>query len=527
MADAMLPKKDDKPTMNADGAWEIASSGTYTDVHAPRSVALVVLALALVMVMLPFVGMLWAQTESTSENRELAKAPTIVTDAGAFNWNVLSDAGTYFEDHFAYRNQLVAANAHIRGLFGTSSTDQVVLGSDGWLYYGGTLPDYLGQSTLTNRELNNIAHNLALAQGYVESNGAAFAFTLAPNKNTLYPGHMPYYYLASDAVSNAQRLKPLLDSAGVNYVDLFDVFATYDEEYYLKLDSHWDNRGALIAARALQDAVGRSCAIDGAAPVARTDFSGDLESMLYPYGARSDSNYYYEGINDEPGMSGSSWSYIQGEGVTDAFVVTRSAAGRGSLLMFRDSFGNALLPYAATLYGQGVFSKLIPYNLPTMLDCRAQVVVIERAERHLAYLVENPPIMPNPIVSSDAAEAARASSRVLPSNVATLTVEENGPYWMVQGVVERAYLEDATQVFIEVAPSEGAPVMLDAFLTSVPVDGGEVSSGQYAIDAGLASDGGYLVYVDKAQVNLSGATIRVYACVGDTFTCVGAFENLR
>lgn len=493
-------------------AWDVATSGTYVDGHAPKAVHVVALVLALVLVITPAVGMLWARTDTTTENRELADAPSLTAEDGSFNWNVLPDTGTYFDDHFAYRNQLVAANARLRAALGVSPTDQVVVGSDGWLYYGGTLPDYLGQSELSDRSLRNIAHNLALAQGYVESQGARFAFTLAPNKNTLYPDHMPYYYVRSSEPSNAERLKPVLEEFGVNYVDLFSLFESQEGEWYLKKDSHWDNRGALMASQALLEAVGRDpIELDAQDAFARVDFAGDLESMLYPEGAELDQNWYFEGVDDGDGMSGSSWTYAQGEDVTDSWVVTHSSDGAGSVLMFRDSFGNALLPMWASSYGQGVFSKLIPYNLPTIAECRADTVVIERAERHLSYLAENPPIMPNPVVGFKS-ELPKAAE----SQAASFSLAENGPYWMLSGTVQAAPLTDNAKLFVSVESREGSEVVYDAFWTSVPSDEGQSDSG---------SDFGYLVYVPVTSVDMVGTTIRVYSLDDSVVACLGVFEN--
>ncbi len=492
-------------------SWDSATEGTYTDTRVPRPIFIIVLTLALVIVALPSVGMLWSRTDSTTENRELAEAPSLFGEDGSFNLNILDDAGTYFADHFAYRNQMVSTNARIRAALGTSATDQVVVGPDGWLYYGGTLPDYLGQSTLSDRALRNIAHNLSLAQGYVESHQATFAFTLAPNKNTLYPSHMPYYYLQANDPSNADRLKPFLEEEGVNYIDLFDLFENVDGEWYLKKDSHWDNRGALNATQEILAAVAHDplpLKVEDAA--ARVDFAGDIESMLYPVGAELDTNWYFSGFNDKEGMAGSKWSYAQGEGVTDSWIVTNAQDGSGSLLMFRDSFGNALLPLFASAYKQGVFSKYVPYNLPTMIECQADTVVVERAERHLGYLAENPPIMPNPAVRLGVDAPA-----VVQENHATLTVEENGPYWMISGSVDESAVQESSKIFVCVEDENRELRTYDAFWTSVP-DG----------EGGYSTDFGYLVYLDKESNSLAGSTIRVYSYDSGVLNCLGVFDGL-
>ena len=69
----------------------------------------------------------------------------------------------------------------------------MILGSDGWLYYAPTLADYTRSEPMTERELWCAARTLALLQEYVEGRGGQFLFTVAPDKSSLYGGHMPDY----------------------------------------------------------------------------------------------------------------------------------------------------------------------------------------------------------------------------------------------------------------------------------------------------------------------------------------------
>ena len=85
--------------------------------------------------LVPSLGMVSGGGERSSENRELAKLPEFIGEDG-LNPEFLKEAGEYFQDHFAYRNQLVTANALVMGKgFGVSAADGVIQGTDGWLYY--------------------------------------------------------------------------------------------------------------------------------------------------------------------------------------------------------------------------------------------------------------------------------------------------------------------------------------------------------------------------------------------------------
>ncbi len=500
------------------GAWEHATAGTYVDQCTPRALALGVLVIALVIALVPSVGMIFAPTNSTTENRELAATPSLFAEDGSFNWNVLADSGTYFDDHFALRNQLVTANAKIRALFGTSATDQVVVGTDGWLYYGGTLPDYLGQSALSDRALLNIAHNLSLAQRYAESQGASFLFTVAPNKNSLYDAHMPYYYVASPEASNVERLKPLLDEAGVDYFDLFDLLGRQGETYYLLRDTHWDNRGALVATQAMFEALNRDkLPLSIADATERDDFTGDLESMLYPDASRTEKQWYFEGYDNLPNNTGALWSYSKGEDVTDSSIVTQSQAGSGSLLMFRDSFGNALLPLWAASYKDASFTKLIPYNLGTLTKSPVDTVVIERAERHIDYLAKNPPIMPNPTVTLKGSLPAQPASDAVG---ATLDLSLNGPYLVAAGAVDQSSLPEGTitgqtRFLVSVEQPGNQATVYDAFWQSV-VSGEEI-----------VNDFGYQTYIAREGLDLANAIVRVYAVTDGKPLCLAVQQGVQ
>ena len=132
-------------------------------------------------------------------------------------------------------------------VFRISAEEQVILGTDGWLYYSSTADDYMGRG-LGDAELRLIARNLSLMQEYAEKCGVEFFFTIAPNKNSLYPEHMPAFIPRAQDASNASRIRPMLDEYGVRYIDLFAPFSDENEILYYRTDSHWTDRGAALAA---------------------------------------------------------------------------------------------------------------------------------------------------------------------------------------------------------------------------------------------------------------------------------------
>lgn len=98
---------------------------------------LIYIIIAFAVLLIPFAGMTFWPTNRTTENTVLSEWPSFIED-GKPNVNYLEEMGEYFEDHFAFRLQMLTANAYVwaKGL-DTSTTDQVVVGEDDWLYFGG------------------------------------------------------------------------------------------------------------------------------------------------------------------------------------------------------------------------------------------------------------------------------------------------------------------------------------------------------------------------------------------------------
>ncbi|MCR5041945.1 MAG: hypothetical protein K6C36_07620 [Clostridia bacterium] len=352
------------------------------------------IVLALLICLAPFACMTFARTDENIENKRLKEFPELRTSEG-LNVNFMSELGDWFEDHFAFRELLVASDGKLQGLFGVSVAEGVIKGTGGWLYYTSSAPDHQRLNVFSDRAALNAANNLRLTQQYVRSQGADFVLTIAPNKNSLYPEHMPYYYPAGSGESSAQKLAPLLKGYGVNYCDLFELFRSKDETLYLMRDSHWNGRGALMAYNAIADAAGIDHETYENAPVTRAkDEIGDLGKMAYSVFAEPEWNYHYD--------IGATYGYTtKTKSVEDAMIVTENAGAEGTLLMFRDSFGNTLLPFFAQNSGKAVFVKTTPYLLDLYMGIHSpDTVIAEKVERNIADFAKAPPVFPAPEASS-------------------------------------------------------------------------------------------------------------------------------
>lgn len=355
------------------------------------------LGVFLLMCLWPLAGMVIAGPSGSTEKESLAKPPSFTNADGSFNTRVLNDAGDYFTDHFASRQELITVNAKLEAaVFCESAENDVLLGRDGWLFYKSTLDDYQGQNLLNDREIWSAARCLALIQEYVEEQNVSFLFTVAPNKNTLYPQYMPARYLRSEELGNAERLSAALREAGVRTADLKAAFLAEDGVLYHRLDSHWNNLGAALAHDAILDALesGAARLYQPERSIAVQDYEADLYQMLFPAGGEKDVQYY-------PAQG---WRFTYDRPIRsaeDQLINTSCDGQSGRLLMFRDSFGNALHPFMAESYGAACFSRAMPYDLSLLAQEGADTLVIEIVERNVAWLATRAPILPAPIRQID------------------------------------------------------------------------------------------------------------------------------
>lgn len=342
--------------------------------------------------LIPSLGMLVLPEEPAAANQTLAQPPSLTTGEGKLNPEVLDEVTDYVADHFALRQRLITANAALEAaVFHRSAQDSVTLGRDGWLFYAETVDNYLHTDPLTDRELFGAARTLALLTEYAGNHGARLVFTVAPNKASLYPEYLPYVGAPLEGQDDIDRLVPLLEEQGVDYVDLFAPFREEEQVLYHAADSHWTRRGAALAHDTLMEALGLEGRTEWYAQPGRTEKThrGDLYEMLYPTGpALEDETEFDKEFSFTPVRP------IRGP--EDQRIETENPARSGSLLMFRDSFGNTLYPFLADSFGHAVFSRSMPWQMTLLEETGADTVVLELVERNLDYLARRAPVFPAP-----------------------------------------------------------------------------------------------------------------------------------
>ena len=475
--------------------------------HAPKhmgmnlsktAVPALFLAASLCVMAAPALLMPFTSGEVTSEKREGEALPQLLGPEG-LNLSYLSEVEAYFNGNFALRAQLVEADAVLNErLFHTSVVPNVIIGRKRWLFYTGTLSDYRREKLLSARALDNAAFNLSLVQEYAHAHGVDTVVAIAPNKNTLYASEMPCSEPAGTARSNLDGLQRALELHGVKYVDLRERLAKADGgPWYFERDTHWNYEGAELAYEAIMETVDVQPLDYGEPDCTDETHVGDLDAMLHPLTAKPETQKSWSTL--------SAFAYVgDARDVEDVEIETTSTRpdAEGHLLMMRDSFGNALLPFMANHFAKASFSKMVPYNLGGGALQDVDLLVLERAERHLSFFATDPPYMPAPLRKVGVDE-------LRPDEHATMRVQENGPYVMVEGDLQAS--EPPAHIYVSVPGEDGSEKLYEAFHVSPYTEDVVDTEGDSTEKKGVLTDLGYRVYlpIQTAQ-GVDKGSMRIY-----------------
>ena len=251
---------------------------------------------------------------------------------------------------------------------------------------------------------------------------------------------MPARYQRSGAAGNAQRIAGRLEEMGVPYLDLFALLGGQEQTLYFRTDSHWNTLGAALAGDAISSALGKpEDPFWGQPYQTAPTHKGDLYEMVYPAGDLLEDDAVFD--------RAFRFTYPNGlRSAEDITIRTQNEGETGSLLMFRDSFGNALYPFLAERYGAACFSRAMPYNLTYLEREQAGTLVVEIVERNLRWLVQRPAVMPAP-QREDASAGWQADGAVESAATAAPSSELEG-YVEVSGVIRCPAMDVDSPIYL-------------------------------------------------------------------------------
>jgi hypothetical protein len=362
--------------------------------------------LFVVIIALPGVGTLLGRDggDAEAENRELAPFPR-----WAHTWQsleALPDAfTTWFEDHFAFRDDLVRWYGESRlFLLGISPSASVVKGEGDWLFYAedGGMLDFAHATPMSSGELGAWREALMRANEWLRERHVGFVFTIAPDKHVIYPENVPATVRVVHTSSRTDQLYDALESSGVTTVDPRPALlqAKAAERLYFLTDTHWNDRGAFVAYQQIIAAVQaqvpatpsawrREDFDDAAQPIAGKDLAGmlGLKRVLHETDLRLVPRRVRRARVVTP--PGAAPTAEEGELITE---IPDSALPRA--VVFRDSFTSQLVPFLSEHFSRAVYLWQNDFDANVVANEHPDVVIEEIVGRHLYEFIASPELVP-------------------------------------------------------------------------------------------------------------------------------------
>jgi hypothetical protein len=239
------------------------------------------------------------------------------------------------------------------------------------LFFSGdeSIAKHRGLKCLSDDQLQALASRLAALRAITETHGGTFIFAIAPDKQSIYPEYLPSWMRRVGPCSVYDQAVRAAQTSGTAVVDLRPVLleakANGDRVYH-KTDTHWNEKGASIAAARILAQAGVPLNPDDLptpVPAART---GDMALMLNMQELREEVLQY---------PLGSSVQGSRGLGIP----------GGPSVLLIGDSFSLALMDFFEPAH-VGRPSWIHARRKDTekrIVDTRPSIVILEIAERAL------------------------------------------------------------------------------------------------------------------------------------------------
>jgi hypothetical protein len=341
--------------------------------------------------------------DPAAENRTLASFPTLeptLPSLAAY----APGFSAWFEDHFGFRARLIRWYGEMR-LYGlrVSPTSSVVTSRDGWFFYGedGSLDDYAHADPLTPAAQDNWRETVTRIRDWLHTRDIPYVFFIAPDKHAVYPEMMPDTIRVINPVSRTDGLYEALAHSGVA-IDFRAalIAAKQRERIYQKTDTHWNDRGALVAYQAIIDAVRRTApatppawsrddfdevtrevnGMDLAGMMGLTRVIGETDLALVPKRPRLARVVEPAGA-DPMAEEGRLVTEIPGSSLPRAVI-------------FRDSFVSRLVPFLSEHFSRAVYLWQNDFDADVVTAEHADVVIQEIVGRHLYGFIPSPELVP-------------------------------------------------------------------------------------------------------------------------------------
>jgi hypothetical protein len=354
------------------------------------------IALFLVAISLPLGGKMLSLENAfaLTENRRPAPFPAIELKG----WSLVSFPrrfDRYWNDSFAFRRPLIRWHSLAKLRLGVSPSPKTLLGRDGFLFYAGeqSVDYFRAVKPLTPAGLERWRRDLESRRAWLAERGIRYLVVVAPNKETIYPEHMPPELRP---VRPDTRLDQLLADLRANSaVEVVDLRPALRREkgalrLYHKTDTHWNDAGAAIAYREILARLREWFPAMNARPL-----EGSLETTPAPGGDLArlialEDRFPEQNIEFVPAAPRRAREVVDdqgpGKGATEVVAMECRECGGPRAVMLQDSFNVNVAPLLAEHFSRIVYVTGTRLDRTLVEREQPAVVIQEFVERALMCL---------------------------------------------------------------------------------------------------------------------------------------------
>lgn len=349
------------------------------------------IAFFIIVLCLPFLDSVFQMDRSPipKENRTLAPFPRY---RGLKN-TALFVAGfeTYFNDHFGFRKLLIRVSNHLKETVFYDSSGKVLIGRDGWLYWSGDrmIDHYCAGVRFGDLRLHGWQVLLETRRNWLRKFGAKYIFVIVPDKQTVYPEHLPKWLVKSDKPSKVDQFVAYMKAhSSVEILDLRQplIEAKETAPLYCLTDTHWNSYGAFLGLQKLIAALSRQ--MPGLKPLPLNAFDYQLVSgpggdLAVAMGQEEMKERQDFNFTPRPPLKPFQQSTIAAHGpyTLGPTITTDNPHANGKAVLFRDSFAGAWVPFLGYYFNHTTYVWQYQWDETFLQQERPDVVVDEIVER--------------------------------------------------------------------------------------------------------------------------------------------------
>ncbi|MGD1147432.1 MAG: hypothetical protein ABR961_05745 [Thermoanaerobaculaceae bacterium] len=349
------------------------------------------------------------RTTPPQEKRELAPRPGLPRSLRSIA-ELPKAFDAYLADHFGFRSLLIRLHSRVAVCWlgvPPSPNVEILVGRHGWLFFTGdeSITYIEGRNPFSESDLEAWRRSLRQRNEWLARRGIRYLVVFAPGSPSIYPEHLPRWVRPSPHGTRLDQLMGAMQRCPeVPVLDLRPALLGIKKlaPAYSPTDTHWNMVGAWAAYDGIMKALTRWFPQAQPTPPSGFDVAwgrgpgGDLAAMAGIQGLvsepivwvapRTPSRWRTLPSGDYATLR--AWPKLQ-----EPVITVRDHGDIPRVVVFRDSFSVALVPYLSEHFGRAVYLWIQDFEASPIEREKPDLVIQEYTERLLSVL--NPATWPD------------------------------------------------------------------------------------------------------------------------------------